>query len=106
MREYREIAPENDPWFLQVICHSVSSHLLKMASTIMWLYQSDCNIMTQQQLSDIFRGWSMDDAESLFYLSSLQLNTYTFAKSADPDKMACNKPSHLDLHCLSFCYLF
>ena len=32
--------------------------------------------------------------------SSLQTNTDTFANSADPDEMACNEPSNLDLHCL------
>ena len=27
----------------------------------------------------------------------------TFANSADPDEVAHNEPSHLDLHCLLFC---
>ena len=30
-------------------------------------------------------------------LSALQTKTDTFANSVDPDKMACNKPSHQDL---------
>ena len=43
--------------------------------------------------------------ESLLTLSSLQTNTdYTFANSADPDETVCNKPSHQDLHSLSFFY--
>ena len=37
-------------------------------------------------------------------LSSLQINTDTFANSADPDEMAHNEPSHQDLHCLPFCF--
>ena len=28
----------------------------------------------------------------------------TFANSVDPDEMAHNEPSHLDLHCLPFCF--
>ena len=38
-------------------------------------------------------------------LSSLQINTDSFANSADPDE-TCNKPSHPDPHCLPFCYWF
>ena len=36
-------------------------------------------------------------------LSTRQTQTGTFANSVDPDEMADNKPSHLELHCLSFC---
>ena len=36
--------------------------------------------------------------------SDLQITTDTFANSADPDETARNGPSHLDLHCLPFCY--
>ena len=35
-------------------------------------------------------------------LSLLQTKTDSFANSADPDEMARNEPSHLDLHCLPF----
>ena len=37
-------------------------------------------------------------------LSSLQINTDTFANSADPDEMARYEPSHQDLHCLPLCF--
>ena len=36
----------------------------------------------------------------------MQTKTSTFAKSADPDEMARNEPSHQDLHCLPFCFNF
>ena len=39
-------------------------------------------------------------------LSTLQTRTDTFANSVDPDEMAYNEPSHLDLHCLPFCSCF
>ena len=39
-------------------------------------------------------------------LSSPQTKTDNFANSVDPDEMASNKPSHLDLHCLPFCFGF
>ena len=34
--------------------------------------------------------------------SSLQTKTVTYANIVDPDEMAHNEPSHLDLHCLPF----
>ena len=37
-------------------------------------------------------------------LSSLKINTDTFANSVDPDETARNEPSHQDLHCLPLCY--
>ena len=39
-------------------------------------------------------------------LSSLHTNTDTFVNSADPDEMAHNELSNLDLHCLLFCIDF
>ena len=37
-------------------------------------------------------------------VSDLQTDTNTYANSVDPDEMAHNEPSHLDLHYLLFCY--
>ena len=39
-------------------------------------------------------------------LSAWQTNTNTCANSVDSDEMASNEPSHLDLHCLPFYFLF
>ena len=39
-------------------------------------------------------------------ISSLQTNRDTFANNVDPDGTAHNQPSHLDLHCLPFCFFF
>ena len=39
-----------------------------------------------------------------FTFSDLQSKTDTFENSVDPDEMAHNEPSHLDLRCLPFCY--
>ena len=40
----------------------------------------------------------------LLTLSFVQTNTDTFANSVYQDETARNEPSHLDLHCLPFCY--
>ena len=37
-----------------------------------------------------------------FNISAWFTLTSTYANSEDPDEMACNQPSHLDLHCLPF----
>ena len=52
----------------------------------------------------------------LFFFLALLFNTLTFCtagnkpntftNSVDPDEMAHNEPSHLDLHCLSICIQF
>ena len=39
-------------------------------------------------------------------LSAQETKIDIYANSVDPDEMACNEPSHLDLHCLLFCYWF
>ena len=39
-----------------------------------------------------------------FSVCKEQTKTDTCANSVDPDEMACNKPSHQDLHCLPFCF--
>ena len=39
-------------------------------------------------------------------LSARQTKTDTCANSVDPDEMAHNEPSHLDLHCMPFCFCF
>ena len=36
--------------------------------------------------------------------SHLVQDIYPFANKVDPDEMAHNKPPHLDLHCLPFCF--
>ena len=36
--------------------------------------------------------------------SAWQTKTDTCANSVDPDEMARNEPSHLDVHCLTFCF--
>ena len=38
--------------------------------------------------------------------SALQTKAYAVAKSVDPDETAHNEPSHQDLHCLPFCFVF
>ena len=40
--------------------------------------------------------------QNQFTLSALQAETDTIANSVDPDEMAHNEPSHLDLNCLPF----
>ena len=39
-------------------------------------------------------------------LPVLQIKTGTFANNVDPDETAHNEPSHQDLHCLLFTFLF
>ena len=41
-----------------------------------------------------------------FMINSFNTVDHTFANSVDPDEMACNKPSHLDLHYLQLCFRF
>ena len=48
-------------------------------------------------------GNNHDDSYKL-NLSALQKNTGTFVNNIDPDELAHNEPSHLDLHCLPFCF--
>ena len=43
--------------------------------------------------------WMINEKQGLT-LSALQTKPDTCANSVDPDEMACNKPSHQDLHCL------
>ena len=45
-------------------------------------------------------------AKSYITLLAQQTKTCTFANRIDPDEMAHNEPSHLDLHCLPFCSCF
>ena len=42
----------------------------------------------------------------LVTLSALQTNTDIFSNSVYPDEMAHREPSHLDVHCLPFCFCF
>ena len=48
--------------------------------------------------------------EPVSYLSFDTFNSTDWktglANSVDPDEMAHNEPSHQDLHCLSFCFIF
>ena len=39
-------------------------------------------------------------------LSALQTKASTFENSVDPEEMDHNEPSHLNLHCLPFCFRF
>ena len=39
-------------------------------------------------------------------LSSLQTKTNTFANSVGPDETSHNEPSHPDLHCLPFSFVY
>ena len=66
----------------------------------------------------IFSHWRLEPVSSLnpilndcisdnksFTLSSLQTITDTYANSVDPDETARYESSHLDLHCLLFCFI-
>ena len=44
--------------------------------------------------------------ERVLALSAQWTKIGSFANSIDPDEMALNEPSHLDLHCLPFCIQF
>ena len=59
----------------------------------MRLGQSDC---------DSYLDWGINSKWNLVLI----LYNNCFANSVDPDEMACNEPSHQDLHCLPFCFEF
>ena len=50
----------------------------------------------------IFKGDKIDKTLIKITLSVLQTKQNTYANSIDPDEMAHNEQSHLDLHCLPF----